>query len=385
MAEIPLTSAAVPEKSEVVSSATVSSLTPAETERVSPPIVLEGWDPRKTKQSLRAARSYNCYPFDQVISAVQKSVRRGWVYDAVYWALEAFFAGVGATRTNIWNRLLVMSVEDIGPANPLLLPLIFHHFRNYRDDAYSLARCVYLLAISKKTRINDWVAVYNSFPELGKICPGDKEVGAKITELAPKIGTAEEVKNQLVEALRKRNLAESARLIKLLRFHPERLDVRLRAEMGIIIAFHEVVGNDSEYLKVCEELALSPNWKWKSTGPEGKTLLVYNQMATLWCCGKWKDAETSIPRNTAGSVDEDAYMALTQSAKKFTDPLVDEHEAGNMELLGIPDVALDKHTGRGKVKKRGLDYFMNVGSVLVNEDPKWQELSEWYKSRVTVC
>lgn len=374
--------------------AEIEVLEPAKTPRAAPPQVPEGWDPRESEQSLRAARSYNGYPWDQVISADQKSARQGWVYDIIYWTMEAFFAGVKATRTNIWNRMKVMTLEDIGPANPGLLPLVLYMSAFHRDDPREIARCAYLLAKSPKTRVNDWEAVYNSFPPLAgqSLCASPPAACCK--QLAEEAGTPEEVRDQLAEALRLTQLLRAVRLIKLLRFHPGRLAGAPggHAEYGILQAFRSVVGGGSEqgelrrsdYLGVCEDLALAPNWKWKSDAPESKTLLVYNHMATLWCSGKWGAAEASIPRTAAGKVDTAAYEARTAAMAAVVDPLVATHEEGGMELLGIPDIALDMHTARGKAMKRGFRFFMEVGSVLANEDPAWHNVSEWFRSRV-VC
>ncbi len=53
------------------------------------------------------------YPFDEVASAIQKSIRRGLEVDAMYWAAEM------ETRypDYLWKRLQVISVEDIGIAD----------------------------------------------------------------------------------------------------------------------------------------------------------------------------------------------------------------------------------------------------------------------------
>ena len=47
-------------------------------------------------------------------------------------------------------------------------------------------------------------------------------------------------------------------------------------------------------------------------------------------------------------------------------------------LVGIPDIAVDKHTARGKQMGRGSEHFIKEGCRLENESPDWKGLSQWY-------
>jgi len=58
------------------------------------------------------------YPLDEVTSALQKCIRRGLEEEAMYWALELADSGYGQY---LWKRLLIISVEDIGLADPQAL------------------------------------------------------------------------------------------------------------------------------------------------------------------------------------------------------------------------------------------------------------------------
>jgi hypothetical protein len=51
-------------------------------------------------------RGYNFY---EVLSALQKAIRRGDVRHACYWAAELYESGFGPA---VWNRLLIISAED---------------------------------------------------------------------------------------------------------------------------------------------------------------------------------------------------------------------------------------------------------------------------------
>ena len=83
----------------------------------------------------RRERTAHGHPFDEIKSAIQKSVRRSMVDDAVWFYLEAETFGekqLGSSesfrgeplRTNLLHRLMVIYLEDIGPANPALWSVI---------------------------------------------------------------------------------------------------------------------------------------------------------------------------------------------------------------------------------------------------------------------
>ena len=57
----------------------------------------------------------NQYRCDEVVSALQKAIRRGDSDAAVYWAHELNISGFGAWA---WKRLLIITSEDVGLAVP---------------------------------------------------------------------------------------------------------------------------------------------------------------------------------------------------------------------------------------------------------------------------
>jgi replication-associated recombination protein RarA len=98
------------------------------------------------------------YDFHELLSALQKDIRRGNEYQAVFWAveLESF------NPTALWNRLRVIASEDIGIANPLA-PLVIdvlekeYDARRRENDSYRLflVHAILFLARSCKSRIVD--------------------------------------------------------------------------------------------------------------------------------------------------------------------------------------------------------------------------------------
>jgi replication-associated recombination protein RarA len=59
------------------------------------------------------ATSVNGYPFDELRSVLQKSIRRGLLEDAVLAAHEFFSSGPEAEEV-LWRRLEIIATEDVG-------------------------------------------------------------------------------------------------------------------------------------------------------------------------------------------------------------------------------------------------------------------------------
>jgi hypothetical protein len=61
-------------------------------------------------------KTKNDYAADEVISAIQKCIRRSDVEGTVFWLTEANVSGYGAW---CWRRLFTIVSEDVGLAEPL--------------------------------------------------------------------------------------------------------------------------------------------------------------------------------------------------------------------------------------------------------------------------
>jgi replication-associated recombination protein RarA len=102
------------------------------------------------------------YDFHELLSALQKDIRRGNEYEAMFWAaeLESF------NPTALWNRLRAIASEDIGLAEslaPLVIDVLEKEYFDTKNpekpekDAYRLflVHAVLFLARSRKSRIVD--------------------------------------------------------------------------------------------------------------------------------------------------------------------------------------------------------------------------------------
>ena len=100
------------------------------------------------------------YDLHELLSALQKCIRRGMEYEAVHFAveLEEF------NPTALWNRLKIIAPEDIGAANPIMPLLIDVLQKQYLTEKSKLDSTSYRLFMvnaivclcrSPKSRITD--------------------------------------------------------------------------------------------------------------------------------------------------------------------------------------------------------------------------------------
>ena len=107
-------------------------------------------------------KGYNKY---QLLSALQKDIRRGNEIEALHWAVHL---EKGGYKTELWNRLVIIASEDIGIANPIM-PVIIETVRKHYEEAVKrrhssyrvfLSNAIINLCRSPKSRVADdllWV------------------------------------------------------------------------------------------------------------------------------------------------------------------------------------------------------------------------------------
>lgn len=114
------------------------------------------WEKVKTKHGYKA---------DEVISALQKSIRRGNEENALFFSYEMMVSG-NEMADKFWQRLRVIVIEDIGLANPILSSIIYTLHQNFiylagKEDRFLQGIfAALLLTRSKKSRYVD--EVYNN-------------------------------------------------------------------------------------------------------------------------------------------------------------------------------------------------------------------------------
>ena len=74
--------------------------------------------------------SKNLYVMDEIYSALQKSIRRNLVSEALFWGGELVNSG---NPNPLWNRLFVIISEDIGIANPQTARVVYSHYEKWKS------------------------------------------------------------------------------------------------------------------------------------------------------------------------------------------------------------------------------------------------------------
>lgn len=98
---------------------------------------------------------------DEVISALQKSVRRGLVENALLLGWEMFLTSA-ELEEKLWSRLGVISVEDVGFGNldaPMLVDTLYRMHQRYprpeHDRFLFAAHAIRVMASGRKDRTTD--------------------------------------------------------------------------------------------------------------------------------------------------------------------------------------------------------------------------------------
>lgn len=112
-----------------------------------------------SRPPIKTANNYN---LDEVVSALQKAIRRGDERQALYWAVEMDKSGFAAY---LWRRIFIICSEDIGLAEPNLpaqimaLYQMWEHLTKHskknggQGEPINLFHAVMLLARAKKSRV----------------------------------------------------------------------------------------------------------------------------------------------------------------------------------------------------------------------------------------
>lgn len=98
---------------------------------------------------------YNGY---QVVSAMQKCIRRALERDALFWATELWASCDAKGREYIWHRLRVIASEDVGLADNnacVQVSALYANFQRRPNEKLFLWHAVLLLARAPKSRIVD--------------------------------------------------------------------------------------------------------------------------------------------------------------------------------------------------------------------------------------
>lgn len=113
---------------------------------------------------LKTIKGYDLF---EVVSAFQKSIRRGKEHDAMFWGVELYESGYIPLA---WKRMIVICTEDIGlayPSAPVIINALKQQYDELSkaDDKKQQCRLPYVQAVlflthAPKSRITDWALNY---------------------------------------------------------------------------------------------------------------------------------------------------------------------------------------------------------------------------------
>lgn len=109
------------------------------------------------------SKTKNDFAADEIISCLQKAVRRDMVEDACRYAYELYISGP-VFLEKLWRRIMAMSVEDIGFGNPDA-PVQIHAMNEMRknypyddvDQPMFFIHALRVLCASPKDRSSDYL------------------------------------------------------------------------------------------------------------------------------------------------------------------------------------------------------------------------------------
>lgn len=290
----------------------------------------------------------NGFAADEVISAFQKCIRRGLEEESLQWGFELFWTA-NIAREKIWSRILVISVEDVGIADSSALLKVGYLYENFKTDPQSFAAAISLLCKTRKCRLNDWVTKLEYQLE--------KQENANA--IVDSSGGLDKIRSILVESLRNKDSEKALYCLKVLSFTNQKHPSYENLKLLIFDVFEEVIGK-SDYLSALKKIAFFPVL---FGAPD--TRLYDIHVVHLWCNNIFPESAQfeKIEMNPE-------YLKISEKVQKRDET-----------LLGIPEFAIDKHTTEGKKIGKGMIHFVETGTILVNEEEKWKNLSYLYQER----
>ncbi len=329
---------------------------------------------RKSKRS--------AHPLGEVVSALQKEVRRGNVEAVQYWLVELDQTGFGNWA---WKRMKIMCSEDIGMASPLLplrIAALYAEWEKHRrsDRNRSEREAMLFMGTGKKAPVlSDTSRVFLlSMGDYLCRCPKSRQLNDALTvasqhcdqedvfpvlEAPPDMlpgGVEDDVVYhlacQLVLYIKERSLKHCAWLLRwfyIASRNPKEkesgVDLEINPRLDYVWKTLETLAGHTAQSTIRDCIQVLRRWH----RADGGSLLWLVHAAALLCGYHWGENLTNqYPRPTPVPL-----MPSTEVRRLY----------GEVILKPIPDYALDKHTSRGKAMRRGIDHFFDVGCQLKDE------------------
>lgn len=317
--------------------------------------------------------------WDVVKSGIQKGIRRGRTDLSVPLTLRALELGqsVKAAFTNLTNRIIITSVEDIGPASLSTLFFVDRYITELRDnkDSYPITQVyqiasflIHHLCVEKKTRYISWLRNYFITCILNKPIYGHLII-SEIHDIYSTILSTHP--NSLIESWK---LARQSKYPYItLAFAQRALDTKDVKSSPIVIwkqptFMGDVVKKKNKNAEGIELTEDKQMWEhiYEQTSHKELIKLLY----------KWY-----ITNNEKHIFFIMAHILWIEPERCRHDldktvPSTQEYESWNTlafyQPINIPDYVYDWHTKQGKLQGADLISFAKVGSQINNEMKSFQ-------------
>lgn len=329
----------------------------------------------RTNVSFRQETSYNGYNAGELKSWLQKAIRRNKPDDAAWAAVELYTLPKQSIVTNLFNRLRIISMEDVGIANPEAVACVEEVLSSLEtakgkpelpvdaDGVTKVAKLAAYLARSKHLRLcSDYKAVFMTpeiRPQLMKLFPIIYKGHETVLSFVAKNNDPKVLGEKMVKLLEAKN--ECA-------FYPMAKILDMDA-----LPFKTMKSQKPAYyiLDLISKFAESHDVKFS---PETETL-------AKWLKGGIINSKVdyNLPLYYAMLVilkrDDMAEPGIVCAKEKVN---VKNFLEG-VKIPKVPDYALDKHTAAGaRAGKTAVD-FAREGALVENEDeslsrPDFREL-----------
>lgn len=325
---------------------------------------------------LQHLHTKNFYKFDEVMSALQKSIRRCKVKDTLFWAGELENSGFGAA---MYNRLFTIISEDIGIAEPYILMNIYPFYEEWskirkknpqQAALYSMCAAKTLALGHKNRSVNNLLGyiTFRTQPLDGwkKVLPS-AEVLKFIEEKIPfnlLVGVDEEmldVRSALVylaAAIEQEDLENAIFFTNLINLDTNAGDNRLTLEKYLgykIKGSTKKLGENSSLYTWYLLLRMTKAWKTED-------LYQFIEQSYILYIKKLGTPRLTLAQAVMTMVLYKKLDTKSQAKAKVEELTTEEKQLyynNDMDLqkrrqLIMPNYAIDKHTVRGKGSTKGL-------------------------------
>lgn len=309
------------------------------------------------KYGVFSAITYSGFPFDQVKSQLQKSIRRGETIKALMCAVEGYRmreCGGLSNVSNICNRIAVIAAEDVGPASINLVILAVNEMRRMiREQSHNYAMIMTIvkrLCDAKKTRVLSHVRrTYGTTEGIALAKRLNVEIDNNVS--------SQEILQEVWRYSNNMNLNTECFEAFCM------FAIRLKQKRFTCYQWME------RYMELMKDRKISS--LNRSTNPKA---LIWNELSLYLSPEVYsilKEADKEIKHEAVFRLLA-VFICINDInpriiSIKVLPNIPQEYMNGEYELI-ISDEAIDKHTKAGRMQGKDAIDFVNQGALVNNED-----------------